>query len=275
MLGIVCIGVSFVFAAVASLLVYVQGGSISTLATEFGLLVTLSAALGGVGFIALGLGAIVFSLNYEPIRQEARLVGLSAIPYGFFLLAMYFARLRVSGLNDLFEYGVQRDASGTPTLIFAMPESYATLGPFILLGTVAFTILCVGLAHFLNNMKIVKDVGNWTINLTRALGWMALVGQGLLLYGWSTFSPEAATGDAYSASLGAYLTGYFVTAFFVPLLGAVVAFRVGAVFWDAAKTVRYLSDFRKRAQTSSAARAKHTTDDRKWWERIADDNEKQ
>jgi len=271
MLGIVCIGVSFALLAASTLLVYLQGGSVSSLATEYALLITLAAALGGVGFMALGVGALVFSLNYEPIRQEARLVGLSAIPYGIFMLAIHFARLGLEGSHDFFQFAVQRDASGTPTLIFVLPESYAALGPYQLLGTFAFTICFFGLSLFMSNMKIVKDVGGWTVTLTRMVGILALLGQAFLLAGYSPFTAEATDANWYGVPFGLYIIGYLILASVVPVLGAIVAFRTGTVFWDAAKTVRYLSDFRKRAQTAAASRAKHASDDRKWWERIADE----
>ena len=271
MLGIVSIGLSFVFLATSTLLIYVQGGSVAGLATEYALLVWLSTALGGVGFMALGVGALVFSLNYEPIRQEAQMVGFSAIPYGVFLLAIHFARIGLAGSHDFFQFAVQRDASGTPTVIFVLPESFAALAPYQVLGTIAFTVCCFGLALFMSNMKIVKDVGGLTVTLIRMVGVLAIVGQAFMLSGYAAFSADLGDANWYGAPFALYVIGYLIGATVVPALGAIVAFRVGGVFWDAAKTVRYLSDFRKRAQNVAATRAKHASDDRKWWERIAEE----
>lgn len=271
MLGIFAIGAAFVFTVVTSMMPYLQGGPVARGASEHALLVTLSAALSGVGFVALGLGAFVFSQNYEPIKQEAKLVAFSGVPYGIFLLCAHFARLQVGGINDFFTYAVARTAEGTPNLIVWLPESYAALGPYLVLGSLAALVCVFGLAHFLANMKIVKEVGGLTLGLTKFVGVLMFAGQLMLFLGWPTFTADNTGTDWFGAGFMLYFVGYLILAFVVPLLGAIVAYRVGAIFWDAAKTVRYLSDFRKRAAAVAENRAKTEVDDRPWWERLSEE----
>lgn len=271
MLGIFAIGLSFLLQLITSLLPYVQGGPVAGAASEYAVMVSLSAALGGVGFMSLGVGAVVFAYNYEPIREEAKLVAFSGVPYGIFLLAYYGARLSIAGVNDFFAYAVSRTASGTPNLLVPLPESFATLGPYAVAGAVAAAVCTWGLAAFLSNMKIVKDVGSWTVGFTKALGPLILVSQVLMFAGFSSFTTDNASTEWLGAPFVAYYIGYLIWAFAVPLIGMLVAVKVGSIFWDAAKTVRYLSDFRKRAASVAESRNKARVDDRPWWERIADD----
>src|SRR3972149_3653085 len=82
MFGVFGVGASFAALAVTSMLPYIQGGPVAGAANEYALLTALAFGLGGGGFAALGLGAFVFSLNYEPIKQEAKLRPFSALPHG-------------------------------------------------------------------------------------------------------------------------------------------------------------------------------------------------
>ena len=271
MFGIFGVGASFAALALTSMLPYLQGGPVAGAASEYALLTALGFGLGGIGFAALGLGAYVFSVNYEPIKQEAKLVLFSALPYGAFLIASYFARLRVGGANDFFGYAVSRTKEGTATLYVFVPESYATLGPYLVVGSFAALVCFFGLAQFLANMKIVKEVGALTLTLTRAVGLFAFAGQLLLFLGWSTFTADSAGTEWFGLSFILYYLGYLTAAFVVPFLAAVVAWRVGTIFWDAAKTVRYLSDFTKRTSAAAESRARQAVDNRPWWEKLSEE----
>lgn len=273
MLGIFAIGTSFVFALVTSIMPFVQGGPVAGGANEYALLFTLGAGLGGVGFISLGLGALVFAQNYEPIKQEAQLITFSAIPYGIFLVSAHIARVRVGGPNDFFNYSVSRNAEGTATIIVWSPESFGTLAPFLLIGSFAAAVCTWGLAHFMGNMKIVKEVGGLTLALTRILGVFIFVGYLFMYLGWSVFGGDPSGADWFGPAFILYLAGYAVLAFAVPLVGIIVTYRVGSVFWDAAKTVRYLSDFRKKAAAAAEQKSRTTVDDRKWWDKLSEEGE--
>jgi hypothetical protein len=273
MLGVVALGVAFAFMLVTSLMPYAQGGPVAGAAYEYALLFTLTAALSGVGFIAIGLGALVFAQNYEPIKQEAQLITFSAIPYGIFVISAHLARVRAGGASDFFSYAVSRSASGTPTMIVAAPESFATTGPFLAVGSVAAFVFAWGLSSFLGNMKIVKEVGGLTLGLTRLLGVLMCAGPILMFLGWPSIASEATSTDWLGAPFILYFTGYLILAFAVPLVGIIVTYRVGTVFWDAAKTVRYLSDFRKKAAAVADRKAGTEVDNRPWWERIAESGE--
>jgi hypothetical protein len=269
------VGLAYLFQLVTSLMPYVQGGPVAGGASEYAVMLSLSAALGGVGFAAIGLGALVFAHNYEPIRDEAKLVAFSAIPYGIFILAYYGARIATSGVNDFFAYSVSRTPGGTANLIVPVPESFATLGPYAVAGAFAAAVCTTGLALFLGNMKIVREVGTWTVALTRALGPIILASQVLMFAGYSNFTADNPGTEWFGAPFVAYFVGYLLWDFAVPVLGVVVAFRIGSIFWDAAKTVRYLSDFRKRAAAAAETRARGRSDSRPWWERIADEGDKE
>ncbi len=273
MLGVFAIGLAFVFGLITSILPYAEGGPVAVASDEYALLFTLAAGLSGVGFISLGLGALVFAQNYEPIKQEAQLITFSAIPYGVFLVAAHLARVRLGGPNDMFTYSVSRTAQGTATIIVWTPESYASMGPFMVLGSLAVAVCAIGLALFLGNMKIVKEVGGLTLGLTRLLGVLAFAGQLLLFAGWSAFSADSAGTEWFGAPFVLYFSGYLILAFAVPLLGCIVAYRVGAIFWDAAKTVRYLSDFRKKASAMADQKARTAVDNRPWWEKLSEEGE--
>lgn len=270
-LGVACLGLSFVLMVVASLAPYFQGGQVARAVTELALVLSFGIALGFIGFLSLGIGAITFAQNYEPITEEARLVAFSSVPYGIFLLAIHFARLQVEGMDDYFAYSISRDSGGTPTLIVATPESFGVLGPYFVLGAFGLAVFSFGLARFLANMKIVKEVGTPTITLTKSFGTLALLGQVLMLIGWPAFTADNPGTDWFSPGFAAYFIGYLFVYIVVPILGVLVAYRAGQIFWDAAKTVRYLSDFRKRASAVAEQRAKTSVDDRKWWEKIADE----
>ena len=271
MFGVFGVGASFAALAVTSMLPYIQGGPVAGAANEYALLTALAFGLGGVGFAALGLGAFVFSLNYEPIKQEAKLVLFSALPYGAFLVASYFARLRSGGANDFFGYAVSRTTDGTATLYVAVPESFASLGPYLLVGSFAALVAFFGLSQFLANMKIVKEVGALTVTLTRAVGVFAFGGELFLFLGFSTFTGDTAGAEWFGLPFILYYLGYIAAAFVVPFLGVVVAWRVGTIFWDAAKTVRYLSDFSKRTSAAAESRARQAVDNRPWWERLSEE----
>lgn len=271
MLGAFSVGASFVALAVTSILPYVQGGPVAGAASEYALLTALGYGLGGIGFAALALGAFVFSLNYEPIKPEAKLVLFSGLPYGVFLITSYFARIHVGGPNDFFGYAVSRTSEGTATLYVLVPESYATLGPYLVVGSFAALVCFFGLAQLLANMKIVKEVGALSITLTRGAGFLAFGGQLLLFLGWSAFSGAGPGTEWFGAWFILYYLGYLVCAFAGPLLGVVVVWRVGSVFWDAAKTVRYLSDFSKRTTAAAQRNARQAVDERPWWEKLSED----
>ncbi len=275
MFGAFAVGASFVALAVTSFLPYIQGGPVAGAANEYAILTALAYGLGGIGFAALALGAFVFSLNYEPIKPEAKLVLFSGMPYGVFLIASYFARLHAGGANDFFGYAVSRSPEGTATLYVWVPESYAALGPYLVVGSFAALVCFFGLSQFLANMKIVKEVGALSITLTRAAGLLAFGGQVLLFLGWSAFTGDAAGSEWFGLSFILYYLGYLTCAFAVPLLGAVVAWRVGTVFWDAAKTVRYLSDFSKRTNAVAESRARDAVDNRPWWEKLSEEGGKE
>jgi hypothetical protein len=269
MLGIFAVGIAFALELVASLLPFIQGGPPAVNANEYALFITLAAGLLGVGFLALGLGALVFAQNYEPIQQEARLVTFSAVPYGVFVIASHLARVQQGGVNDFFAYSVSRTQEGTATTIVAVPESYAALGPYLAVGSFAAVVCCFGLSYFLANMKIVKQVGELTLRMTKLVGILAFAGQLLLFAGWSTFTADNTAADWLGVPYILYFVGYLILAFALPTLGVIVAWRVGAIYWDAAKTVRYLSDFRKRA-TAVAESRKAEKDERPWWEKLAE-----
>lgn len=271
MFGIFAVGVGFAFSLGASFLPYLQGGPPASAGSEYALFISLAAALGGVGFVALGLGAFVFAQNYEPIQQEARLVAFSAVPYGAFLLASHLARVQAGGMSDFFSFAVSRTSEGTATTLVALPESYAALGPYFAIGSVAAVVSMFGLSRFLANMKIVKQVGSFTITMTQSVGILAFAGQLLLFLGWSTFTSDNTAPDWLTTAFVLYFVGYLILAFAVPALGVIVAWRVGAIYWDAAKTVRYLSDFRKRATAVAEHRAKTEKDERPWWEKLAEE----
>jgi hypothetical protein len=273
MLGISAIGAAFAFALLTSLMPYAEGGPVAGGASEYALFFTLGAGLMGVGFISLGLGALVFSQNYEPIKGEAQLITFSAIPYGVFLLAAHAARVRAGGPNDIFAYSVARTSEGTATIIVWSPESFGALAPFLVIGSFAAAVCCLGLAYFMGNMKIVKEVGGLTLALTRLLGVLLFAGYLLMYLGWSAFGGGPGGGDWFGAPFILYFTGYMALAFGVPIVGVIVAYRVGSVFWDAAKTVRYLSDFRKKAAAAADEKARTAVDDRPWWEKLSEEGE--
>ena len=273
MLGIFSLGIAYAFLLVTSLMPYIEGGPVATGANEYALFSTLAAALGGVGFIGLGMGALVFAQNYEPIKQEAQLITFSAIPYGVFLISSQLARIRVGGANDFFTYSVSRAPNGTATIIVWSPESFTALGPFLVLGSFAAAVCTLGLASFMANMKIVKEVGGLTIALTKLLGVLTFVGYLLMYLGWGSFGGDPSGADWFGAPFIMYYVGYIVLALVVPVVGIVVAWRVGSVFWDAAKTVRYLSDFRKKAAATAEAKARTAVDDRPWWEKLSEEGE--
>ncbi len=274
MIGSVFLTISFALILVTSIIPIASGGQVSGVTQEFALVVTVAAGLGGVGFIALGLGAYVFSVNYDPIRQEALLVFLSSAPYGVFLIAIHFAQIQLGGVNDFFAYAVARDSGGAASVIVALPETYGALAPYRLLGAFAFAIFSTGLALFLSNMKVVKAVGGLTIRAVQVVGPLALAAEVLMFAGWTSFQGELPGLDWLSLPFVLYFGGYMLHAIVVPILGMVIAFRAGTIFWDAAKTVRYLSDFRKKAAAAVAAsRDRMKKDDRPWWERLADEGE--
>jgi hypothetical protein len=272
MLGAAFLTISFGLLAFTGILPLATGGQISGMSSEYVLMLTVAAGLGGFGFIALGLGAYVFSLNYDPIRQEALLVFLSGVPYGVFMIAIHAARVQLGGLNDFYAFAVQRSESGAASIVVALPETYGSLAVYRLLGTFAFAVFSVGLAYFLSNMKIVKAVDGLTLRAVQLLGPMALASEVLMMVGWGGFQGELPGSDWLGPSFAAFFLGYFVHAVVVPIVGLIVAFRAGSIFWDAAKTVRYLSDFRRKAAVA-ASRKSQEKDTRKWWERIADDGE--
>lgn len=273
MIGSVFLTIAFGLLVFTGVFPIASGGEISGLASEFALMVTVAAGLGGVGFISLGLGAYIFSENYDPIRQEAILVMMSGIPYGVFLIAMHFAQIQLGGVNDFYTYAVSRSPTGAATVIVALPETYGTLAVYRVLGAVAFAVFSWGLALFLANMKVVKAVGNLTLRAVQVVGPLALVGEVLMWAGWSGFEGELPGSDWMNPSFVLYFTGYMIHAMVVPVLGLVVAFRAGSIFWDAAKTVRYLSDFRKKAAAVAANRKRSEKDDRPWWERLSEEGE--
>lgn len=275
MLGIFAVGISFAFGLATSIMPYIEGGPVAAGADEFGLLFTLGAGLAGVGFISLGLGALVFAENYEPIKPEAQLITFSAIPYGIFLICAHLARVRVGGASDYFSYSVARTTEGTATIIVWSPESFGALGPFLVIGSVAAIVTSFGLSKFMGNMKIVKEVGGLTLMLTKLLGPIAFVGYLLMYLGWGVFSGDPSGADWFGAPFVLYFAGYVVLAFLVPILGILVAYRVGSVFWDAAKTVRYLSDFRKKAAAAADAKARTHVDDRKWWVKLSEEGDEE
>jgi hypothetical protein len=273
MIGTAFMAASFALLVFTGLVPLVTGGQVAGLASEYALLVTIAAALGGTGFFALGLGAYVFSLNYDPIRQEAFLLFLSAAPYGIFLIAIHFAQIQLGGVNDFYAYAVERDASGAATIVVALPESYGALAPYRVLGAFAFAVASVGLAYFLSNMKVVRAVGGLTLRAVQVVGPLAFAAELMMFSGWSAFDGEHVGLDWLGAPFVLYFLGFLIHAVVVPVLGVVVAVRTGSIFWDAAKTVRYLSDFRKKAAAVAASRKRREKDDRPWWEQIAEQGE--
>lgn len=275
MIGALFLTASFALLLGTGLLPIASGGQVSGFASEFALMVTVAAALGGVGFIALGLGAYIFSVNYDPIRQEALLVFLSGAPYGIYLISIHFAQIQLGGVNDFYAYAVARDASGAATVIVALPETYGSLAPYRALGAFAFAVFSFGLAQFLSNMKVVRAVGGLTLRAVQVVGPLALAAEVLMYAGWTGFEGELPGLDWLSVPFVLYFLGFAIHTMVVPVLGVVVAFRAGVIFWDAAKTVRYLSDFRKKAAAAAASRKHLEKDDRPWWERISEEGEEE
>jgi hypothetical protein len=275
MLGIFAIGIAYAFALITSIMPYAQGGPVAVGSSEYALFYTLGAGLSGVGFIALGLGALVFAQNYEPIKQEAQMITFSAIPYGIFLIASHIARVRAGGPNDYFIYSVARSGNGTATILVWTPESFGVLAPFLVIGSVAAAVCMLGLSYFMRNMKIVKEVGGLTLGLTWILGALTFVGWLLLWLGWSVFGGDPSGAEWFGLAFILYFVGYMMLAFAVPVLGLIVTYRIGSIFWDAAKTVRYLSDFRKKAAAAADAKSRSATDDRKWWEKLSEEGDEQ
>lgn len=273
MIGSIFLTIAFVLLVFTGVLPISSGGQVSGFSSEYAFMVTIAAGLGGGGFIALGLGAYIFSVNYDPIRQEAILVMLSGVPYGIFLISTHFAQIQLGGVNDFYAYAVARGPSGAASVIVALPETYGALAPYRILGAVAFAVFSWGLSLFLANMKVVKAVGGLTLRTVQLIGPLALIAELLMFAGWSGFQGELPGSDWLGPSFVLYFIGYMIHAIVVPILGVVVAYRAGSIFWDAAKTVRYLSDFRKKAAAVASKRKKAEKDDRPWWERLSEEGE--
>ena len=271
MIGTFCVGLAFILELVAALMPLAQGGPVAGLAREYALMITLAAGLGGVGCVALGLGTFVFAQNYEPIREEARLVAFAAIPFGVFLISIHLARVQLGGINDYFAYEVSRGASGVTNILVAVPETYGALGIYHVMGSFTFAVLTVALSYFFANLKIVKNVEGLTVLAMRFLGPIAFIGQLAMFAGYSAFAGDTSGTDWFGPAYVLYLVGYIITTFFAPAIGLIVVVRAGMIFWDAAKTVRYLSDFRRKGQALAALKSKDKKDDRQWWEKLAEE----